>query len=136
VDVYRWREAAYQWTAAAAREAHTTEQSKEAARLAAAVQAVPIGTPGTMVDAYVSLAGWASCLMKEAIETKPRPPPYQPPPVPVEPPSPPWDLPDVPDLPDWPGLPGLPGWPKLDANLLLLALLIFAGGWILGGNDR
>jgi hypothetical protein len=135
VDVIRWRESARAWAAAAVREAHTPELAAAASQVAANIAAVPIGVPGTMVATYVALAGTASCIVQAAVQSRPRPEPPRPPPPPVEPPEPP-DAPwQWPTLPDFPGLPGLPGFPNLDAGLLWIALLIFAGGFILGSED-
>lgn len=135
IDVARWRESASAWAQAAAAEAHTAELAQAASSIAGRVAAVPFGLPSTMVDTYAALAGEASCLLQRAVETRPRPPGPPGPSVPPPPDAPPtpWDWPSLPDVP---GFPGLPGFPKLSADLLLLALLIFAAGWIVGEDEE
>ena len=121
VDVLRWREAAQAWidgAASAVRGPGDVERVNQLRWMLANV----MGTPSSMVEHYARIAGSASCQMAAFIAAAQKQPPL-PPLFPV--PSPPADPGTT-----WPGLPGFPGFG--DPNLLLVALLLFMGGWLTG----
>ena len=131
-DVLRWRESAASWVALAEQQARTPQQGQQASQLRAALGDV-FGTPGDMVQTYMRLAEQASCAAATFAATPTRPPAPQPVPQPQPQPVPDgnggWTWPS---LPGFPGLPSLPKFPAFDPGMLLVALLIFGGGWIAG----